>query len=278
MSANEVARSTRCTSNLERIGLALRSYESANGRLPPAVVADKQGNVMHSWRTLILPYLDRRDLYEKYSLRESWEGPNNGKIRTQFLPVYCCPDDRWIDDRQATSYLALTGPGTVWDDHRTAGTPPRVMVVEVLGSGIQWSEPRDLPLDQACRGISNGPGPRIAGHNGLIDGFFSYTETVTKVHVLLSDLSVRSIPVGLQPETLSHLFAGDEKAWKACEEFPPVRQGRMLKVHWANCTALAVLIISYAVLLFRPRERRSPDAEPAIPSPPAASGGNGSGD
>ena len=46
-------------SNLKQIGLALLNYEQTNGRLPPAAVADKQGKAMHSWRTLILPYLER---------------------------------------------------------------------------------------------------------------------------------------------------------------------------------------------------------------------------
>ena len=69
-----------CMNNLKQIGLALAEYEAANGRLPPAAVFDKQGKAMHSWRTLILPYLERPDLYQAYNFREPWDGTNNSTL------------------------------------------------------------------------------------------------------------------------------------------------------------------------------------------------------
>ena len=35
---------------------------------------------MHSWRVLLLPYLDRSDLYKAYDFTEPWDGPNNRKL------------------------------------------------------------------------------------------------------------------------------------------------------------------------------------------------------
>ena len=111
-----------CISNLKQIGLALLNYEQTYGRLPPAAVADKQGNAMHSWRTLILPYLERSDSYRAYSVREPWNGPNNSKLAGLKLSFFDVRRIGRSNDRPTTSYVAVTGPGTVWDDlhHREA--------------------------------------------------------------------------------------------------------------------------------------------------------------
>ena len=221
------------------------------GASPPPVVADKRGNPMHSWRTLILPHMEQGALYRTYNFGEPWNGPDNGKLTSAPLRCYCCPSDPSVADRPMTSYVAVTGPGTVWDEHHLTVAPPRVIVFEVVDSGIQWAEPRDMTLDEACHSVGDGRGPRITGHNSLFDGFFVQTETTANTHVLLSDRSVRSIPPGMPPEILGGLFVGDEKAWKACDKFPTTHRERILTIYWTNCVALAVLIVSYAVLVLR---------------------------
>jgi hypothetical protein len=254
----EFSRQMQCANNLKQIGLALQNYKSVYNGFPPAVVADKQGNALHSWRTLILPYYCENALYNAFKLPEPWNSPNNSKAAATLVPVFCCSSDRSIIGRPMTSYVAVTGPGTVWDDRQLTGKP-RAMVVEVANSGIQWAEPRDLTLDEACRGAGGGSGPAILSQHAISGGFFFQDEF--GAHVLLSDGSVRFIPAGLPPETLRGLFTGDQQAWKACDEdFPTVRHRR---INWTNCTALAVLVISYAVLVFRPRDKR-----PAAPGTP----------
>ncbi len=262
-------RRVTCVNNLKQIGLALCNYESVTGRFPPAVVADKQGNAMHSWRLLILPYLEFGTMYSACNLRQPWNGPTNSKFAAMSVPVFCCPADPSINGQPVTSYVAVTGPGTGWDRWSPTGRPLRAMVVEVANSNIPWMKPKDLTLEEACRRVGDGTGPRISGHHSISGGFFFQDEMVT--HVLASDASVWSIPANLPSATLRGLFTGDEKAWRVCEEFemaPPRR------INWTNCTALAVLILSYGVLLFRPRDKVLRAVHPASPSPPAATGGN----
>ncbi len=53
----EPARQVQCKNNLRNIALALRNYETEYHALPPAFTVDAEGKPLHSWRTLILPYL-----------------------------------------------------------------------------------------------------------------------------------------------------------------------------------------------------------------------------
>src|SRR5258708_3361414 len=56
-SARPAARRAQCNNNLKQIALALQNYEQAHKALPPAYTVDAEGRPLHSWRTLILPYL-----------------------------------------------------------------------------------------------------------------------------------------------------------------------------------------------------------------------------
>jgi hypothetical protein len=48
----------QCTNNLKQIGLALLNYDETYKCFPPAYIADKNGKPIHSWRVLILPFLE----------------------------------------------------------------------------------------------------------------------------------------------------------------------------------------------------------------------------
>ena len=232
MTAVHSAWESSSLNSLKQIGLALRNYESTYGRFPPAVVADKQGNAMHSWRTLILPdTFNYGSLYGAYSFREPWNGPHNSKLAAAVPWAFFCPSDPSIQDRPMTSYVAVTGPGTVWDDYRAARTTPRVLVVEVANSNINWMEPRDPTLEDACRGVGDGSRPGISGRH-MASGLFIFRDEVAGANVVFSDGSLGFIPAGLPPETIKGLFIGDEKARKACEEFQPVYRHR---INWTNC-------------------------------------------
>lgn len=58
----ESARRAQCANNLKQIALALHAYHDRYGCLPPAVVRDPQGRPMHSWRVLLLPFIEYNGL------------------------------------------------------------------------------------------------------------------------------------------------------------------------------------------------------------------------
>ena len=70
----------QCSNSLKNISLALQNYHDTYRTFPAAYVPDKDGEPMHSWRVLILPYIEERNLYDKYDFTEPWDGPNNSKL------------------------------------------------------------------------------------------------------------------------------------------------------------------------------------------------------
>jgi hypothetical protein len=66
-----------CVSHLKGITLAFHNYHDAHGSFPPAYTVDENGKPLHSWRVLLLPYLDGRELYDKIRLDEPWDSEYN---------------------------------------------------------------------------------------------------------------------------------------------------------------------------------------------------------
>lgn len=153
--ARSGARRSQCSNNLKNISLALQNYHDTFGSFPPAFVADESGRPMHSWRVLILPFMENKGLYDKYRFDEPWDGPNNSKLAHMMPEPYRCPHDFQRGEFLETSYLAVIGPETVWPGEKSItladvadGTSNTLLVVEVHDSGIHWMEPRDLHMSQ----------------------------------------------------------------------------------------------------------------------------------
>ena len=156
--AREAARRMQCMNNLKQIGLALHNYHQTYKCFPPAYVADKNSKPMHSWRVLILPFMECEALYKQYDFNEPWNGPNNKKLLENRPKGYVCPSDEEVRKEGATctSYVAVVGPNAAWRSEKPQSLEGTdlcekasitIMVVETVGAGINWTEPRDLPLD-----------------------------------------------------------------------------------------------------------------------------------
>jgi prepilin-type processing-associated H-X9-DG protein len=176
--AREAARRATCTNNTKQVALALLNYEDRYGSFPPAYVADENGKPMHSWRVLILPYLEANDVYQAYDFDEPWDGPNNRKLAGRMPGVFRCPSSP--ESGNDTNYVAVVGDETVWPGATGVargqikdGASNTILVVETSDSGINWMEPRDLTLDEAVKGVNPPAGPGISSHHpgGAVVGF-----------------------------------------------------------------------------------------------------------
>ena len=132
--------------------MAVANYHDIHGSLPPAYIADADGKPMHSWRVLILPYLEHQGLYDQYDFSEPWDGPNNRRLLDQRPEIFGFSDNA-SSVAATTNYLAVVGNETAWPRGKSMkmrqigdGTGRTILIVENHGGGIQWTEPRDLDL------------------------------------------------------------------------------------------------------------------------------------
>jgi prepilin-type processing-associated H-X9-DG protein len=165
-----VRRRTECRNNLLVLALAMHSYHNAYGSFPPAYIADKDGQPMHSWRVLVLPFLDHRDLYDLYRFDEPWNGPNNRKLAARMPHEFHCPAD--TDTEANTSYFVVVGSKTIFPGATPIpisdipdGPMHTILLAEAADSRINWLEPRDLSYEDAVRGINAKTGWSISSHH-----------------------------------------------------------------------------------------------------------------
>ena len=207
-----------CLNNLKQIGLALRGYHDTYGCFPPAYIADKNGKPMHSWRVLILPYLDNVGLYRRYRFDEPWDGPHNRKLHSDYMNAFRCPDDS-ATPRTMTSFVAVVGPGTAWPGSTTAklsdftdGPSQTIMVVETANSGIHWMEPKDLELAKMPMAINPESGKGISGEHErgasveFVDGRLQFLRRIGGANVLFADGAARILAADLSTTLLRALL------------------------------------------------------------------------
>jgi type II secretory pathway pseudopilin PulG len=160
-SAGPAAHRAQCTNNLKQIALALQNYETANDALPPAYTVDAVGRRLHSWRTLILPYLELSPLYNTIDLTKPWNDPANAEAyATEVLQYRCLAADF---PEKHTSYLAIVAPDGCFLPDRprrlseiTDDLGSTLMVIEVASDqSVHWMAPVD-----ADESLVMGLGPR----------------------------------------------------------------------------------------------------------------------
>lgn len=202
----EYSRRSWCSNNMKQVLIGVHNYHDQYRSFPLAYVPDEAGRPMHSWRTLILPYIDQHKLYSQYRMDEPWNGPNNSKLAGTSVDQYVCPEQRALGKQTMTSYVAVSGPGMPWSgptprrfEDLSNGTSNTLMVVEMAESGIHWMEPRDLdvatmaqtvnaPAGQGVSSLHCDPGwwrERLGAHVGFADGSVRFLPTSHSLRELL---------------------------------------------------------------------------------------------
>jgi hypothetical protein len=197
----------RCASSLQAIATAMYHYHDHYGCFPPAYVADADGRPMHSWRVLLLPFLDGQALYDRYRFDEPWDSPHNLALardvprgENRSYSIYHCATDR-DSDKWDTSYVMVVGPQTISDGPNSItyndfpdGASTTIIVAEMSDSGISWMEPRDLKFDEMSFKINDPDRVGIRSkHSGV-------------VMVATGDGSVHTIPADIDPKILKALL------------------------------------------------------------------------
>jgi len=193
----------RMTSNyqLKQIGLALHNYHGQHGSFPPAYFADEKGRPMHSWRVLILPYINEQALYDRYDFDKPWNHPDNVEVTRQMPEIYASPYTHYYGFGKTvpagkTHYQAISAPGTVLGRTEgssfkeiTDGSSQTAMILENFARPVPWAKPTDLSPQE------------------LLANFKQITDSPSNASlVLMADGSIRMITAETTPDELDGGF------------------------------------------------------------------------
>ncbi len=176
--AREAARRMQCSNNMKQISLAMLNYESTYKCFPPAFTTDANGKPLHSWRTLLLPYLEQAALYNKIDLNKPWDDPVNLPFSQMLLPIYACPSGH-TDSPEKTSYQVVVDPSGIFNGPSpcktgtiTDGLSNTILVVETdSADAVPWMAPDDTNLPTfLSRGQSRSSHHTGGGNVAIADG------------------------------------------------------------------------------------------------------------
>ncbi len=115
--ARESARRAACRNSLKQIGLALHNYEAMCKIFPPGSTSVLDYGVwsskpaeyhLHSWASMLLPFLDQAALYNQINYNVSALDPKNYLTAAQRIAAYRCASFRGHDYSREPLYTALS--------------------------------------------------------------------------------------------------------------------------------------------------------------------------
>ncbi len=159
----------RSINHLKQIGLAMANFESAHNRFPAAVIYGPDGKPWHSWRVLLLPFLEQNELFNEYDFNQPWDSEKNRKLIPRMPDVYREPA-YGADKKFSAHYAALVGDGALFPPQGakqssnlgatvpigkggrgiaeiTDGTSNTIAIVPVdPAREIPWTKPEDITV------------------------------------------------------------------------------------------------------------------------------------
>jgi hypothetical protein len=211
----EIRNQARCAANLTSLGVAMHQYHQKYGHLPPAFLLDANGRPAHSWRVILLEFLDPT-LFADYDFNEQWDGPHNSKLATRIPAVYACPNRYRSENSVTTSYVVIVGPESAFPGEATlkfsemrdaTSGVPVILVGEAERMGILWSEPRDLRVDQMSFSKNDPSRPSISSDDPGGAG------------LLFAEGNVRRVKPTIHEGTLKGMLSISKNIWMYTETY-----------------------------------------------------------
>lgn len=172
------------------------NYHDIYNEFPPAYTVDENGNPLHSWRTLILPYLDQERLYASIDLSKPWNDPANAEAHKAVIPNYHCPSSVLKDTD--TTYMAVVAPESVIRPIQSCkiadvmdGTSTTLLFVEVTPEkAVHWMAPVDADEQTfQFRRVSKRSPHDGGGHGAFVDGLVRWLSdkmSNEQIHALIT--------------------------------------------------------------------------------------------
>ena len=206
--AVERGRQQQCANQMKQLLLSFHNYAdvSGNNQLPPPFTVDDDGKPLHSWRVLVLPFIDQVELYRSIRLDEPWDSEHNKQFHDKMPSVFRCPVSTLGNPNRDTVYCMVVGNETIGvPDGKgstmymiTDGMSNTIALVE-RKTPVCWMEPVDVLQEHAYLGVNKHEFGIGSEHSG-------------GVIVAIADGSVRFMKEGIPLDILKALLtkAGGE--------------------------------------------------------------------
>ena len=151
----------RFRNQLKLVGLACHEYQAEYGCLPPVVISDERGRSIHSWRAMLLPWLESQGRTQPpayvYTFNEPWFSPANRQAaldNANLFTMLVSTDDREVI--QKSKLAAVIGAQTYWSPSGECRRLPleanqderHILLLEIPNLYGAWSQPNDVTLDE----------------------------------------------------------------------------------------------------------------------------------
>jgi len=195
--ARNAAQRAHSANNLKQIGLGAHNYHEDHKAFPAGATATRYGELLHSWQTALLPYIEEQALYDQIDRTLSWDDPRNVPAFQARVGIYLNPAVR--EERDAGGYAlshyagnarVLGGLYPMTIAEISDGTSMTILAGEVASGYLPWGRPgnwRDPAL-----GINRSPG----GFGSPFQG---------GANIVFADGSVRFIKDTINPAVLKSL-------------------------------------------------------------------------
>jgi len=189
--ARQTTQSIMELAHLKYLAVAMHIYQDVHGTLPPAAVYDADGRPLLSWRVLLLPFIEKGELYGQFNLDEPWDSPHNIKLLDKMPTSYGPFDGSSIPKSHTTFCRVFVGPGAAFEGRYGMNTktdfpdgPGNTLLIVTAAEAVPWTMPAELPYGPDL------PLPRLGGN------FPDY------FHVALADGTVRRVYRSVSQKTL----------------------------------------------------------------------------